>query len=132
MATITYTTRAGYTLTPAQTARRAALTKKAQHGPGYSRIAAEALYWIEDSRTGEFVERYLLEGEGHTMVEINERIAAWTPEGCPGCDSPLDWARAAMSRYDNATRICNACGMKEAMADYAEQRLIGPGVIAAD
>jgi hypothetical protein len=61
---------------------------------------------------------------------------------CPGCAAPLpeNEARTALSRYDNATRICSACGEKEGLAQFAahargeEPRaaLVGPGQLRGE
>lgn len=50
-----------------------------------------------------------------------------TPRSCPGCAAPLplDPAQAAISRFDNTTRICSECGRREGLA---QARAVGDGV----
>lgn len=47
---------------------------------------------------------------------------------CPGCGEPIE-GFPAMSRFDNATKICNGCGNAEAMGDEAGLKLLGPGQV---
>lgn len=42
---------------------------------------------------------------------------------CPRCHAKFMKAQGALSRSDNQTLICSACGMKEAMSDYRSHRL---------
>lgn len=57
------------------------------------------------------------------MITIND-----VPRGCPRCDTH-DWIPnnltpnaypGAISRSDNKTEICSACGEDEALKDYFE------------
>jgi hypothetical protein len=40
------------------------------------------------------------------------------PTTCPRCGSTFDGPRGAVSRVDNSTKVCNPCGMAEAMWDW--------------
>jgi predicted RNA-binding Zn-ribbon protein involved in translation (DUF1610 family) len=40
---------------------------------------------------------------------------AATTDLCPRCQKPLDTRRAALSRTDNETKVCEPCGLFEAL-----------------
>lgn len=40
---------------------------------------------------------------------------------CPRCGATFDGPRGAVSRVDNATKVCNPCGMAEAMWDWEHE-----------
>ena len=37
------------------------------------------------------------------------------PIECPGCGNNFEEPRAALSRFDNKTKVCSECGQYEAM-----------------
>lgn len=58
------------------------------------------------------------------------------PETCPRCGGgiPNDKDRGkypgALSRYDNRTQVCSACGVKEAMWQFSQNEPLPPTDVA--
>ena len=43
---------------------------------------------------------------------------------CPICSSKMDEKRHALSRYDNKTHVCSACGLGEAFVNTKDNACI--------
>ena len=72
--------------------------------------------FFRDKRTGEVV----------TQFNISDIKYMEEAELCPACGLdaivPTDYATHALSRRDNKTKICPACGTREALEDLQTAR----------